>query len=172
VAMSPKADDKIQWWVLGFSLPMQPAYARVKIWRHLQSIGALALGKNGVYVLPAKEPLLTGFEWVLTEARAVGGDAVIFGATLIAGYDRDDIRRLFQHERDTEYSSLAQEILELITALTRRRGAPTVAEASASFERFTERARSIRARDYFNAPVRMEVESLLKNAESRVCNMT
>ena len=97
--MSPRADEQIQWWVLGFSLPMQPAYARVKIWRHLQSIGALALGKNGVYVLPARDHLLAGFEWALTEARGVGGDAVIFGATLVAGYDSDDLRRLFQSER-------------------------------------------------------------------------
>ena len=166
--MRPKADEPIRWWVLGFSLPMQPAYARVKIWRHLQSIGALALGKNGVYVLPAREQLLGGFEWVLSEARAVGGDAVIFGATLVSGYDGDDVRQLFQHERDTEYSSLAREILELTTALSRRRGAPAVAEALASIGRFTERARSIGARDYFETPARAEVLSLLKIAHSRL----
>ena len=166
--MSPRANEQIQWWVLGFSLPMQPAYTRVKIWRHLQSIGALALGKNGVYVLPARDNLLAGFEWILTEARAVGGDAVIFAATLVAGYDGEELRRLFQSERDSEYSTLAQEIVELTAALSRRRGAPPVAEASASIGRLTERARSIGARDYFNAPARAEVLSLLKHAESRL----
>jgi predicted trehalose synthase len=170
--MSPKADDPIRWWVLGFSLPMQPAYTRVKIWRHLQSIGALALGKNGVYVLPALDNLLAGFEWTLTEARAIGGDAVIFGATLIAGYDSDELRRLFQSERDSEYGSLGQEILELTAVLSRCRGAPAAAEASSSIGRLTERARSIGARDYFNAPARAEVLSLLKLAEARLDEMS
>jgi hypothetical protein len=78
---SPATKEPVHWLVFGFSLPMQPAYARVKIWRHLQSAGAITLGKNSVYLLPAGESMLQAFEWVLTEARAIGGNAVILDAT-------------------------------------------------------------------------------------------
>ena len=36
-------------------LPGKPAYLRVKVWRRLQALGAVAV-KNAVYALPANEP--------------------------------------------------------------------------------------------------------------------
>ena len=40
-----------RWLLLIHQLPAKPAYARVKIWRRLQGIGAVAV-KNAVYALP------------------------------------------------------------------------------------------------------------------------
>src|SRR3954469_1354631 len=40
-----------RWLLLTQQLPAKPAYARVKVWRRLQAIGAVSI-KNGVYALP------------------------------------------------------------------------------------------------------------------------
>ena len=42
------------WLLLIHQLPAKPAYLRVKIWRRLQGIGAIAV-KNAVHVLPMSE---------------------------------------------------------------------------------------------------------------------
>ena len=134
--------------MLAFSLPMQPAYARVKIWRHLQAVGASAVGKSALYVLPAGDNAAKAFQWVLNEARAVGGDAIILDARAIAGYADADIVALFQAQRDAEFAALAEEVRTLKTALARRAG-PSAAEAAAQLARLAEKAKTIAARDFF-----------------------
>src|SRR5213592_1979719 len=42
------------WLLLIHQLPARPAYLRVKIWRRLQGIGAIAV-KNAVHVVPMNE---------------------------------------------------------------------------------------------------------------------
>ena len=42
------------WLLLIHQIPAKPAYLRVKIWRRLQGIGAIAV-KNAVHVLPMNE---------------------------------------------------------------------------------------------------------------------
>ena len=41
-----------RWLLLIHQLPAKPAYSRVKVWRRLQALGAVAV-KNAVYALPA-----------------------------------------------------------------------------------------------------------------------
>ena len=51
-ARTATAPDR--WLLLVHQIPAKPAYLRVKVWRRLQSIGAVAV-KNAVYALPAGE---------------------------------------------------------------------------------------------------------------------
>jgi hypothetical protein len=63
-------------WLLIHQLPAKPAYFRVKIWRRLQSLGAVAV-KNAVYALPANELTQEDFNWLLKEIVEGGGEAMI-----------------------------------------------------------------------------------------------
>jgi hypothetical protein len=155
----------LRWLTLAFSLPMQPAYARVKIWRHLQSVGAIAIGKSGLYVLPATRNMLTAFEWVLNEARSVGGDAAILESRLIAGFSDEEICRLFQEQRDAEFDSLVEEIRALKSTWVQRRSGLNTREAQAQLGRFAERAKAIAARDFFPSGAGADVTSLLGDME-------
>jgi hypothetical protein len=164
------ADDESgdRWWVLAFSLPMRPAYARVKIWRRLQAVGAVSLAKNALYVLPARDATLEDFEWIVREVRAVDGDAVILDARVIQGYRDSDVEALFRQARDAEYESLADETRALLGAIERKRGALQAADASAQLERLRERCRAIEARDFFESTGRGRVEALLRSLDARV----
>src|SRR5262245_16792248 len=51
------------WLLLIHQLPAKPAYLRVKIWRRLQGVGAIAV-KNAVHVLPMNEETQEDFEWL------------------------------------------------------------------------------------------------------------
>jgi hypothetical protein len=56
----------LSWLLLIHQLPAHPAYLRVKIWRRLQGIGAVAI-KNAVHALPMNEETQEDFEWLLRE---------------------------------------------------------------------------------------------------------
>ncbi len=61
-----------KWLLLIHQIPPKPGYLRVKIWRKLQALGAVAI-KNSVYVIPRNEQTLEDFQWVLKEIGTVGG---------------------------------------------------------------------------------------------------
>ena len=64
------------WLMLVHQLPPEPAYFRVKIWRQIQALGAVAL-KNSVYVLPAREETREDFQWLIRAIAAGGGEATL-----------------------------------------------------------------------------------------------
>ena len=79
------------WLLLIHQFPAKPAYQRVKIWRRLQALGAVAV-KNAVYALPANEQSQEDFEWVLKEIVEGGGDALICEARMVDGLSDDQMR--------------------------------------------------------------------------------
>src|SRR3989442_2743329 len=94
------------WLLLIHQLPAKPAYLRVKIWRRLQGIGAIAV-KNAVHVLPMNEETQEDFEWLLREIEEGGGEAFLCEARLIDGLSDEDVRRLFEHASAAHYEELA-----------------------------------------------------------------
>src|SRR3954466_12056885 len=86
--------EAARWLLLIHQLPTRPAYFRVKVWRRLQALGAVAV-KNTVYALPAGEQTQEDFEWLLREISEGGGEGVICEARLIDGLSGEDIRGLF-----------------------------------------------------------------------------
>src|SRR5919197_2257915 len=96
------------WLLLIHQLPVQPAYLRVKIWRRLQGIGAVAV-KNAVHALPMNEETQEDFEWLLREIQEGGGEAFICEARLIDGLSDQEIRALFDKARDADYAEIVKD---------------------------------------------------------------
>src|SRR5258706_5619838 len=83
-----------RWLLLIHSLPPTPAYLRVKVMRHLQRLGAVAI-KNSVYVLPNAPERQEDFQWLICEIVADGGEASLCEARLIDGLRDEDVERRF-----------------------------------------------------------------------------
>jgi hypothetical protein len=106
----------VRWLLLIHQLPAKPAYQRVKVWRRLQGIGAVAV-KNAVYALPATAEAQEDFEWLLREIVQGGGEAIVCEARLIEGLTDQEVRTLFDRARDQDYEELAKELRALAAAL-------------------------------------------------------
>src|SRR5436305_14632190 len=98
----------LSWLLLIHQIPAKPAYHRVKIWRRLQGIGAVAV-KNAVHALPLKEDTQEDFEWLLREIVEGGGDAFLCESRLIDGLTNDAVQKLFEQARDADYAEVAKE---------------------------------------------------------------
>ena len=66
------APSKKEWLLLIHQIPPKPSYFRVRIWRRLQQVGAVAV-KQSVYVLPKSQQALEDFGWILKEIAEGGG---------------------------------------------------------------------------------------------------
>ena len=93
-------------------IPPRPAYLRVKIGRHLQRIGAVAI-KNSVYALPCSDETQEDFQWVLREVVKGGGDASIVEARFIDGLSDEQVVALFQNAREADYREMAEQAREV-----------------------------------------------------------
>src|SRR5882672_5385252 len=109
--------DVVDRWLLLFhQLPAKPAYLRVKVWRRLQAIGAVAV-KNAVYALPANDETQEDFAWLMKEIVDGGGEAVICEARFIDGLTDAEIIALFNAARDGDYEELARDARVVADAL-------------------------------------------------------
>jgi hypothetical protein len=152
-----------------FQLPAKPAYLRVKFWRRLQSLGAVAV-KNAVYALPATTEAQEDFGWLAKEIVEAGGEALVCEARLVEGMTDAEVRALFDRARDAEYEALAEEARQLAAELDATAGSGEVpgGDARSRLARFRSRLEQAVAIDFFGAHGRQAVEGLLAGLTARL----
>ena len=136
------------WLLLIHQLPAKPAYLRVKIWRRLQGIGAVAV-KNAVHVLPMSEEAQEDFEWLLREIEEGGGEAFLCEARLIDGLSDQEIRALFDRARDVDYAQVSKDARLVTKSLRPKAKTSALADARAQVARLRKRLAEIVAIDFF-----------------------
>jgi hypothetical protein len=152
-----------QWLLLIHQLPQKPAYLRVKVWRRLQGLGAVAV-KSSVYALPAGEETLEDFQWLLREIEQGGGEGAICEASLVDGLSDPEMRALFEAARDADYAEVAKELRKL--AASARGAGERGGEAGAQLTRLRRRFAEVAAIDFFGASGRLVVDGLLTELET------
>jgi len=158
-----------RWLLLIHQIPPKPDYFRVKIWRRLQRLGAVAI-KNSVYALPKNDQTQEDFQWVLREIVEGGGEASLCEAYFVDGLSDPQVEGLFQSARETEYDQVAEE--------ARRLAATPIADEQIEETRRTQmeidlarikrRLAEIVAIDFFGATGREAAEGLVSGIEARL----
>src|SRR5437868_13739687 len=114
--MAKNSAPKLEWILLIHQLPPKPTNLRVRIWRKLQKLGAVAI-KNSVYVLPANEKTHEDFQWLKQGIESAGGEAAVFRAGSVKGTTDAEIIAAFNKARDEEFAAIAAEFDGLTRAI-------------------------------------------------------
>jgi hypothetical protein len=155
------------WLLLIHQLPAKPAYLRVKIWRRLQELGAVAV-KNAVHALPMNDETQEDFEWLLREIIEGGGEAVVCEARLIDGLSDEEVRALFDRARNADYEDVARSARALAGNVRPNSRPERLAEFRVQLARLQKRLSQVVAIDFFGAVGRDQAEGLLRTLESRL----
>ncbi|MBM4327590.1 MAG: chromate resistance protein [Deltaproteobacteria bacterium] len=150
-------------------IPPKPGYLRVKIWRKLQALGAVAI-KNSVYVIPRNEQTLEDFQWVLREIVQSGAEASICVASFVDGLTDDQVESLFRSARDADYGQITDEAKAVLDT------APPSAsmthddrsEVETALTRLKKRFSVVVSLDFFGAPGREAASTFLEQIEFRL----
>jgi hypothetical protein len=147
-------------------LPPTPSSLRVKVWRRLRALGAVAL-KRSAYLLPDTPDRYEDFQWLAQEVQREGGDATLIRVQQIENVSPAEVLRLFHEPRDAEYRQLAARYRKLLQTLDRKAAtqSPRVHEELA---RLSKEHRRIRDVDFFGAPGGAEVRRLEEAIAMRV----
>ena len=162
-------DSEGRWLLLIHQIPPKPDYFRVKIWRRLQRLGAVAI-KNSVYVLPKNEQTQEDFQWVLREIVEGGGDATLCEARFVDGLSDGEVECLFQTARGADYDEIAVEARRLaeISAPKSKTKDDRSAQIEPDLAKLKRRLAEIVAIDFFGGRGREVVDGLISGIEARI----
>ena len=158
-----------RWLLLVHQLPPTPSNLRVRTWRRLQQLGAIAV-KQAVYVLPDSPPAREDFEWLKTEIEGGGGQATVFAADSVDAWSHDELVEEFRRSRQEAYAALARD-LERAAApskTTRRPHGKRATTSRLTLERFRQRLAAIQAVDFFGSAGHDRVLKLLGQFEEQL----
>jgi len=156
-----------RWLLLLHQLPAKPAYFRVKIWRRLEALGAVAV-KRAVYALPATEQSQEDFAWLRREIVDGSGEALVCEARLIDGLTDAEVREMFNAARDADYQDIVKELRTLAAELTGTVPAEALASARVQVARLAAHHAQIVSVDFFGANGRQAVDGLLAGLQDRL----
>src|SRR5262245_38013841 len=148
-------------------IPPKPSYLRVKVWRRLQTIGAVAL-KNSVYALPNTEGAQEDFEWVLREIVKEGGEATLCAARLVEGLADDEVQRAFHGARDADYAEIAEAARKIEASIPRHVVEDRRSRLEVEIARLRRRLTEVERIDFFGAPGREAAEGHVSGLEARL----
>lgn len=159
-----------RWLLLIHQIPPTPGSLRVRAWRRLQKLGAVAI-KSSVYVLPRSAQAREDFEWVLREIVEGGGEASICEASFVAGLADQQIEGLFHAAREADYAQIMDECRAIEEGLGVRgadAGIGSAEQAKAALARLRRRLEDVLAIDFFEAPRRLAAMGEINAMDERL----
>ena len=157
-----------KWLLLVHQIPPKPNTFRVKIWRRLQKIGAVAI-KPSVYAMPLSEHSLEDLSWTLKEIITGDGDGSIFEASFVEGLNDEQIISLFQNARKADYEKIIQEANSLLADWSSVQGDQALpVKRSVQLTRLKARLDETIAIDFFQASERGTADILFKELEKTI----
>jgi hypothetical protein len=158
-----------RWLLLIHQLPPKPNYFRVKIWRRLQRLGAVAI-KNSVYVLPKNDQTQEDFQWALREIVAGGGEASLCEARFVEGLSDAQVEALFQEARAADYDEVAKEARRVAEGPLDEGETPDGRRTQLEIDvaRLKRRLAEVVAIDFFGAQGREIAAGLVSGVEARM----
>jgi hypothetical protein len=159
------AAEPRRWLLLVHQLPAKPSNLRVRTWRRLQQLGAVAV-KQAVYALPDSPSAREDFEWLKTEIEAAGGQASVFAADAVDTWSNDELADEFRRAREQDYRALSGDIERALTAASRKR-APRRSRRAAGriVDAVRRRLIAIEAIDFFGSAGRDRAATLVSDLQ-------
>ncbi len=144
-----------KWLLLIHQIPPKPDYFRVKIWRRLRQVGAVAL-KQSVYVLPPSDQALEDLSWILKEIVEGGGDAFLCESSFLDGPSDEYVVTMFQQARAADYNAIIEDVQSLAEALSEQsdKTGGMTSKARVKYSRLKKKFEAVLAIDFFNAAER------------------
>lgn len=158
-----------RWLLLIHQIPPKPNYFRVKIWRRLQQVGAVAI-KQSVYVLPKSEQTYEDLTWILKEITEGGGEALLSEAFFLEGLSNEQVEAMFQTARDADYKQIVEEAQSMAEAISQENigSSKIISKIKTQFSHLKRRFEYVVAIDFFGASGRGAAEGVIADIESRL----
>jgi hypothetical protein len=147
-------------------LPAAPSNLRVRTWRRLQDLGAIAL-KQAVYVLPDLAATREDVEWLKVDVEGAGGEATILSGETLEPSAEAALVAAFTRARQRDYAELAADLRCIARQRQPAAGPPEDRRRRDDLTRARQRLEAIERIDFFGSAGRERVLTILTEIETR-----
>lgn len=162
-----------KWLILIHQIPHKPDSLRVRIWRRLQQVGAVAI-KQSVYVMPLSEQSREDLSWTLKEIVDGGGGGSIAEVRFVEGLTDDQIISMFQNARNSDYEKIIRNANLLIAQWSSGKidARNPAVKALAHVAKLRRRYEKVACIDFFETPEKGTAEILMRDLAALSSNAT
>jgi hypothetical protein len=152
--------EKNTWFVFLVSQPGKSTTPRIRLWRLLKGLGAAVL-RDGVYLLPYREPLRQALEEQVQGVQSLGGAASLLAVEPLTDTDAQ-FRALF--DRSEDYAAVLTALAQVRASLAEA----TEAQARRQLQQVRREYDALVAIDYFPGAAQAQGAQALAEAEAAV----
>ncbi len=162
----------LDWLLLIYKVPTEPARKRTYVWRKLKKLGAIYL-QQAAALLPDRPDIATEMDDLAQKIVEFEGEVTLLKTQSASSAWEQDVIGRFNQQRDEEYAEVADTAQRVIDELDREteRGKFNFAELEENEESLESVKRwlaQVTARDFFGAPGRKAAERIMEQAEARL----
>ncbi len=162
----------LDWLLLIYKVPTEPARKRTYVWRKLKKLGAIYL-QQAVALLPDRPAIASEMEDLAQKIVEFEGEVTLLQTHSVSNEWQQDVIRRFNQQRAEEYVEVADTARRIIDELEREteRGKFNFAELEENeeaLESVTRWLTQVKARDFFGAAERQAAEEAIAQADARL----
>ncbi|MBI2353444.1 MAG: chromate resistance protein [Deltaproteobacteria bacterium] len=162
------------WLLYFYSVPSKPVNSRMKIWRMLTKAGAVQF-KGAGYLLPFSDDHYELFQWLVSSAAAMGGEASFVKIERIETMKDSEIIQMFNQHRAKDYLDINKKLDELergIGGIKKGTGMMGDNEIEDELHKVAKEFQEIGKIDFFLSDARKEHESRFNRLTSEFTELT
>lgn len=160
----------LEWLLLTYKIPAEPARKRVSVWRKLKAMGAVYI-QGGVCLLPKTDDHLRRLKVIENEIAEADGEALLLTTVGLDQKHEEKIIARFNADRDDEYKELIEKCIAFEDEVTEETRVKhfTYAELEENeeeYKKFKSWIEKIRKLDFYKAPRGQEATERLTRSEA------
>jgi spermidine/putrescine-binding protein len=156
-----------EWIVLVYKVPSEPSKYRATVWREIKRLGGVYL-QNGVAIFPDIDDVSLNVSALALQIRSMDGTEHMFFTQSTTQNQSDELIRMFQDARTTEYNDIAPDIETIEERVRGVTSKEDIQEVFDELKKLKKNVGTIKGRDYFKCPKGQEVLSLMKDLQSTI----
>jgi len=167
-------NNGLKWLLFFYTVPAKPGNLRMKVWRRLIKMGAASL-KGSVYILPYSDDHLEALHWLTEEVASLGGEAAFVRVGTVETMGDEEIRALFNAQREKEYVPIGatMEALEVqLSSLEQQEDPKGMEKVKLSFQKLLKDYRAIQGIDFFHSPKGSALQERMERFEESFKKLT
>ena len=164
--------NALNWLLLTYKVPAEPAKKRVGLWRKLKGMGAVYL-QSGVCLLPKTDDHVRRLKMIENDITEMAGDSVILETVALDRGQEEKVVARFRADRDEEYRELLDKCSDFDAEIEKETAArhftyAELEENDVDLKKLQSWFEKIRKLDFYGAPLATEAEERLHHCEARL----
>ncbi|MBO1859125.1 chromate resistance protein ChrB [Burkholderia cenocepacia] len=164
--------NTLNWLLLTYKVPAEPAKKRVGLWRKLKGMGAVYL-QSGVCLLPKTDDHVRRLKMIENDIAEMAGDSVILETIALDRGQEEKVVARFRADRDEEYRELLDKCSDFDAEIEKETAArhftyAELEENDVDLKKLQSWFEKIRKLDFYGAPLAAEAGERLRECEARL----